>query len=417
MSRRFALQEVIDPNQATVVVERDAQGNTGDVRFDLSGLPRVDALLVGRPIGEVPGLVERVCGLCPAAHHLAGIRALEALAGAPAIPETALAIRRLLHLGSAVQVHAERAVMSRSPEAADAAAALRFAAQVKAAAGSPGHFPATAIPGGVSAAVSPEHLDQLSSALNTILDASLAAAEAALSRPAADDTFTGWNASLCDASGVPDLLGDHLKVARPGEVFAVIGPAEADDLIAEEIPGASAPRPYLAALGPMAGRYRVGPVAQLHIGPLGTPAARALQERWLDHGGADAARAVMAVHVLESVDQLLGRSALTGERLVTDVQIHDGVGVGWVDGPRGLLIHRYQCTSGTLTSSAILTPTAQNEPWLAGLLGAVPINQDSLADLEGAIREADPCLPCSSAPPGGMGLIVQHRDVVASEGA
>ncbi|HEX7661736.1 MAG TPA: hypothetical protein VF444_19880, partial [Pseudonocardiaceae bacterium] len=87
-----------------------------------------------------------------------------------------------------------------------------------------------------------------------------------------------------------------------------------------------------------------------------------------------------------------------------------GVGVGWVDGPRGLLVHRYATAAdGRLTGATLLTPTAQNEVWLAELLRqAAETTPDALEPgLEAAIREADPCLPCSSAPPGAMGVRVE----------
>ena len=85
-------------------------------------------------------------------------------------------------------------------------------------------------------------------------------------------------------------------------------------------------------------------------------------------------------------------------------------GTGWVDGPRGLLVHTYTCgADGVLTAARITTPTAQNEPWLARLLTAAASAPDDErpARLEASVRAADPCLPVSSAPEGGMGLTVE----------
>ena len=90
----------------------------------------------------------------------------------------------------------------------------------------------------------------------------------------------------------------------------------------------------------------------------------------------------------------------------------EGIATGLVDGPRGLLAHTYRSDpQGIITAATILTPTAQNEPWLADLLTEAIDREDvgRQAALEQSIREADPCLPLSSAPEGQMGLRVDTQ--------
>lgn len=413
---RLILDEILDPSEARVVVERDGDGRVTAARFDLVGLPRVDTLLVGRPVSGVPALVERLCGLCPAAHHLAGVRALESLAGTPAIPATADAVRRLLHFGSSLATLAPRSGVL-DPQGAAVLRDLGRDAVV--AAGSPHHFPVTAVPGGVTSRVSPEARDGLATRIDAAFDAAVMVARRLLATGAPGEPFSGADIALCDQDGVPDLLGARLRaVAADGTVLEPGASALGwDTLIAEAFPGRPAPRPYLVAWGPERGRYRVGPVAQLRIGPLRTPVAAGLQEEWLlARGGAGAARAIMAVHAVESIAGLVESEVLVGDDLTTSdtgapertsrAGVGAGIGVGWVDGPRGLLVHRYAAAAdGTLTAATILTPTAQNEPWLAELLRtAAGAAVDDALDMEDAIREADPCLPCSSAPAGEMGL-------------
>ena len=135
MTRHLVLDEIIDPGDARVLVERDERGRVRSARFALAGLPRVDAMLVGQSAAEVPALVERLCGICPAAHHLAGIRALEAVAGVAPTP-TAVAVRRLLHHGSIVAAHAARALAT---DRDDAFTLLQFGRAATAAAGSASH--------------------------------------------------------------------------------------------------------------------------------------------------------------------------------------------------------------------------------------------------------------------------------------
>ena len=419
------LNEMAGPYRARVVVERDQSGRTESAHLDLAGLPRVDALLIGQPVTEVPTLVEHLCGICPAAHHLAGIRALEALAGLTTVPPTAESVRRLLHHGSAVATHAGRFVSSHT----EASLLLRkFGRSAMAAAGSPGHFPTTAVPGGVAGPVSASARDELGARLGAATAAAMGIAGAFL----ADDdrlcAFGGADVALADCSGRPDLLGERLRaVTAAGEVVHEAASADGwGALIAEAQPGRVAPRPYLVSLGPTHGEYRVGPVAQLRIGALTTVRARRLQERWLAAGGsASAARAIMMLHSVEAIAALLESSALVaGPSTTAPAGVPRAEGVGWVDGPRGLLVHRYVTAGdGVARAVTILTPTAQNEPWLAGLLRAVvdasPVEGPDRMGLERAIREADPCLPCSSAPPGTMDLqvdTVMTTKMVGTEG-
>lgn len=433
MVQRWVLDEIIDPFGAKVVVDRAPDGTIREARFDLAGLPRVDALLTGHPVAEVPSLVERLCGVCPAAHHLAGIRALESLSGGVALPTAADLSRRLLHHASAIATHAVRAVTTSRD---DAVTLRRFAKEVTVAVGSPGHFPVTAVPGGVAVPVDAEARDRCLTLVPAALAAAVRIAERTLPVPGPVDAFTGADVALIDEKGRPDLFGTRLRaVAADGRVVidAAVA-AEWDRLVAESVPGDPAPRPYLLALGPEHGRYRVGPVAQLRIGGLGTPQAAALQADWSRRGGhAAAARTVVTVHSVEAIAALLARPELLDRRVRIDPpdRTGPGVGIGWVDGPRGLLVHRYQVAAdGRVSSATVLTPTAQNEYWLAQLLRRAidtghdpghpagdpghPVGESGrgqtgpIVELEDAIREADPCLPCSSAPVGAMGLVVEE---------
>ncbi|MCL2470222.1 MAG: nickel-dependent hydrogenase large subunit [Propionibacteriaceae bacterium] len=412
MIQHVDLSQVVDAAPARVVVTRDTSGEVTNVGFDLSGLPRVDAMLVGRPVVEVPALVEHLCGICPAAHHLAGVRALESLAGSAVVPPTAVAVRRLLHYASVIAIHATSLIVTHQDEAL---ALRRFAKAVMTAAGSPGHFPSTAVPGGVVAPVDASQRDLcVALAADTLLVAQRLA-ERELSAVALPDLFNGADVALVDDDGYVDLFGEFLR-ATASDGSLVIAGARADqwdELVAEAVPGSSAPRPYLKPLGSGSGAYRVGPVAQLRVGVMPTPVAASFQQMWRQSGGgAASARAVVTVHAVEAIAWLLGTPGLDEGPVRTDwsSDLPAAVGVGWVDGARGLLVHRYSTTENSRVAAAtILTPTAQNEPWLGELLRAAvgdTTGDEARAGLEEAIHEADPCLPCSSAPAGAMDLVV-----------
>jgi NAD-reducing hydrogenase large subunit len=430
VTQRFDLDEVIDPFEARVLVSRDSDGEVVQARFDLSAVPRIEPLLVGRPVVEVPPLVERLCGICPVPHHLAGVRALEALSGSVEVPAFAQALRRLLHYGSVASIHATRHIGS---DHDDAVTVREFAKAAMAAAGSPSHFPKTAVVGGVaSSIVEAQYVSSLAQ-LESAKAAILRIVGRVFARDSQPGTFNGADVALVDSDGNIDFLGERLRaVAADGAVVIEGATAQNwDELIIEAIPGDPAPRPYLAALGSKAGGYRVGPVAQLRVGKLPTPMAAKFQQEWLQVGGdALAARAVILLHCIEAIGDLLESDVIQGGDVPlksrVGLELADGhpelsgtgIGVGWVDGARGLLVHRYVAAAdGSMQDATILTPTAQNEYWLCELLRTAANSkaEDVYPLLEEAIREADPCLPCVLAPVGKMGLLVQTQTPVGGE--
>lgn len=436
---------VVDGAGAQVMVQLGAGGHVCDAWFDLGALPRVEGLLRGRPVADVPTMIEHLCGICPVAHHLAGARALDAFTGAVPITPTAQTVRRLLQHGAVLQTHARGVVQ------VDAGRALRlesFARKVMAAAAGPSHFPRCAVPGGVAAAITVADRDSLVSEADVAVEqaADLVDQIEARARPTQLPTFTGHDLALVDQGGALDLYGEQLRAVAADNTVVIEGACAAEwpDLVAESRPGATASRPFLRAVGPDRGAYRVGPVAQLRVAThLSTAVAESARERWaVAAGGAEWARAVVALHAAEVIQDLLSRPDVVGDCLVAPVQcgVVPGGGVyggsakvvtGWVDGARGLLVHTYRVDDdGRLADATITTPTAQNEGWLAALLLAAASENDICAKgiearpphglgttMESAVHEVDPCLPCSSLPVGRMGLKLIVIDALGNTAA
>lgn len=416
---KINLDEIIDPMQGRVVISPDSQGKS-HAHFDLQGLPRIDGMLVGKSALEALKMTEHLCGICPVAHHLAGIRALDALSGNTEISREAELTRRLLHYGSVVETHSLRFLR----QDRDSGVRLKkVSKQMLVAAGSPGHFPVTAIPGGVRNLPNIEDLQNLQAELPAVIASAEKLCELAFNKQSHAEVFsqfTGADLALINEDGNPDIFGNRVRAARAGSTWKEFDFAQWNQQVAEENPGAPAPRPYMSALGAKEGRYRVGPVAQLSVGVLPSELASAAQARWLA-GSRDAAsaRAVITLHVLEKTVELVSellRLLAPGEpeesQSVEQTGFKEGVATGLVDGPRGLLAHSYRTDSqGMISAATILTPTAQNEPWLADLLTQAISREDTgrQAALEQSIREADPCLPLSSAPEGRMGLRVDTQ--------
>ena len=431
-TRTLRLNQLVEGTGATVEARLSPDGAVADAWFTMEGMPRIEPLLVGRPVVDVPGIVERVCGICPVAHHLAGVRALESLLGTPPLTPTADALRRLLHHGAVLQTHAQRLAGVDAARARDLGG---FARGVVAAAGADSHFPRCAVPGGVLAPLPVVRRDELVAEVGRALEQALAVLDMVASQQR-DATpipeYAGHDLALVDESGALDLYGDRLRAVASDGSLTVDGASAGDwrDLVTESRPGDASSRPYLRALGVVAGGYRVGPVAELRAAAgLHTPLAATARRRWAEAGGdATWARAVVTLHVVEVLAELLDLPALVAGPLLVETGTVGTVsreGSGWVDGARGLLVHSYRTDgAGMLSGATITTPTAQNEAWLAGLLGSFlhahglfdPLGSPPgrlRAPLEAAIREADPCLPCTSLPFGRMPVRLRITDAAS----
>jgi coenzyme F420-reducing hydrogenase alpha subunit len=70
----------------------------------LEGERLFEGILVGRPAAEAPWLTSRICGICPIAHNLASLKAVEAALGV--IPnKTTILLRKLMVFSQIIQSH------------------------------------------------------------------------------------------------------------------------------------------------------------------------------------------------------------------------------------------------------------------------------------------------------------------------
>ena len=57
----------------------DAQGEVANAYFQIPELRGFERFCVGRLAEDMPNLTDRICGVCPEAHHLAATKALDEL--------------------------------------------------------------------------------------------------------------------------------------------------------------------------------------------------------------------------------------------------------------------------------------------------------------------------------------------------
>ncbi len=75
----------------------DAEGNVANTYFQIPELRGFERFCVGRPIEEMPLLTNRICGVCPEAHHMAAAKAADAVYHVDP-PSAAKKLRELLYM-------------------------------------------------------------------------------------------------------------------------------------------------------------------------------------------------------------------------------------------------------------------------------------------------------------------------------
>ena len=82
----------------------DAAGDVANTTFQVPELRGFESFCVGRPVEEMPALTNRICGVCPEAHHLAAAKAADAVYGVDP-PRPAKLLRELLYSAFFVTDH------------------------------------------------------------------------------------------------------------------------------------------------------------------------------------------------------------------------------------------------------------------------------------------------------------------------
>jgi NAD-reducing hydrogenase large subunit len=414
-------------------------------------------------------MVQRLCGICPVSHHLAAAKAMDRIVGGEQLTPTAEKMRRLMHYGQMFQSHAlhffhlaspdllfgtdgtaasafgaaaERRnvleVAARYPDLAVQAVMMRRYGQevIKATAGKKIHGTG-AIPGGVNKNLSLAERDALLRELDQML--AWARGALAIARQFTLDhlvelipfgSFDSNHLSIVRAAdGALDLYHGVLRaVDKDGQrIVDGIDYQRYLDVVGEEVrPWSYMKFPFLKALGPERGWYRVGPLARMNTCSfIPTPEAEAARQEFLGltKGRPNNitmcyhwARMIELLHAIEAIRDLLHDPDLQGDDLVTSGPRREET-VGVIEAPRGTLFHHYRVDrhDAVTMCNLIVSTTNNNEPMNRAVTkvaqdhftGKAEITEGLLNHIEVAIRAYDPCLSCATHAVGQMALVVE----------
>ena len=446
-----------------VTIHLDENNQVDEARLHIVEFRGFERFIRGRLLWEVPVIVQRLCGICPVSHHLAAAKAMDQIVGVDTLPPTAEKMRRLMHYGQVMQSHVLHffhlaapdllfgfgadltkrnifEVIRENPELGLRAVLMRKYGQeiIEATAGKKIHGTG-AIPGGINRNLDIATRDRLLAQVDQMLE--WAQDALAIARNYVQDhaalvagfgTFPSSHMGLVrEGDGALDLYHGRLRAldAQGAPIFDMLPYEKYHEVLVEDVRSWSYMKfPFIKALGPDDGWYRVGPLARMNTATfIDTPLANAAQQALRAFSGGmnhstlanHWARMIEVVHCVEKIRELLHDPDLQGTDLVAKGERRfEGIGV--IEAPRGNLIHHYKVDEhDQVTYCNLIVSTTQNNEGMnravkdvavTHLSGQAKITEGMLNHVEVAIRAYDPCLSCATHALGQMPLQVEILD-------
>jgi F420-non-reducing hydrogenase large subunit len=438
----------------------DEQGEVANTYFQIPELRGFERFCVGRPVEEMPLLTNRICGVCPEAHHMAAAKAADAVYGVDP-PSAAKKLRELLYMGFYFTDHTTHFYALGGPDfvmGPDAPVAERNILGVIHKVGLEiggkviqarkyGHtivemlggrkvHPCTSIPGGVTKGLTEEErveIEKMGRWGIEFAQFSLQLFEdMVLGNPFYLDLIVGdiythrtHYIGLVDEQNRVNFYEGLVSVVDPnGKRLGKYAPDEYTDWIAERVePWTYLKFPYLKKVGwkgfvdgEDSGVYAATPLSRLNAADgMATPLAQAEYEKFYETLGGKPVHQRLATHWARLIELLYSAERLV--ELATDPEITSPdihtvptktptEGVGIVEAPRGTLTHHYWTDErGLLTKVNLIVGTTNNYAPISMSIGKAAkklihngtvVTEGLLNQVEMAFRAYDPCFGCAT---------------------
>ena len=467
MGRKITIEPVTRiEGHGRVTIHLNDEGAVEQTYFHVDEFRGLEKFCEGRPYYEMPQITQRICGICPISHHLAGAKASDGVARVEP-PRPAKLLRELMHMGQTVQSHgmhffhlaapdllfgfdadpAERnvfRVIRENPQLALKAVNLRrYGQQIIERLGGKRIHANFAVPGGVNNPLTEENRKAIAAEQAVMIDVAKEAIsiikgwlEANKEVAAGFASFPSNYMGLVDKEGGLQLYDGEIRVkGAEGQYLAQFKPANYLSYIAEHVESWSyLKHPYYRNQGFPQGFYRVGPLGRLNvIDKIGTPLAQEEFKQFRSINGGKPvegslyyhyARMIELLYCLECIGQLLDDPDIMSNNIRT-FPLPDklpGQGVGVIEAPRGTLFHDYGTDEDGLLTRVNLIVATGNNNWAmhtaAGQVAKAFVDGNKLTEgmlnrVEAAIRCYDPCLSCATHALGRMPLEVT---LIAADG-
>jgi F420-non-reducing hydrogenase large subunit len=447
------------------------EGDVANAYFQVPELRGFERFCVGRLAEDMPIITNRICGVCPEAHHMASVKALDVLFGVEP-PPAARKVRELLYSAFYVADHTTHFYALGGPDfivGPDAPPSERNILgvirkvgpdtgrqviecrarnhRVIEMLGGRGIHPAAGLPGGWSKAVTEDERAEIRDIAGKNVDFALMSLKAfddmVLGNPAymelvTSDTYLHRTYSMgtVDAENRVNFYDGTIRVVDPdGGEFVRYRPSEYAEHIAERVePWTYLKFPYLKKVGwkgltdgPESGVYAATPLSRLNVSDsMATPGAQEHFEKMYETFGSGKVngryRPVhhrLATHWARLIELLYAAERML--ELANDPEITSPEVRNIPEGIRGELTHHYVSDDrGVLKKVNLIVGTTNNHAPIAMSIkraaeklitrGTV-VEEGLLNRVEMAFRLYDPCFSCAThSLPGKMPLVVNIRD-------
>jgi F420-non-reducing hydrogenase large subunit len=460
MNRRV----VIDPitrleGHGRIEIRLDGTGRVIRTYFQVPDFKGFETFCVGRAVEEMPTLTQKICGVCPTAHHIAAVKALDDLFSVSP-PPAARVIRELMHTAFIFEDHLLHFFYLGGPDilvngrhfpggtnlfgalqavgeslGGRVMAIRRDVRGLIAMAGGSALYPVCGLPGGVSKPVSEANrrtmIETADRALTFAVDV-LAMFHRKILR---DEGFIKmarnpefalqtYYMGMVDTDDRVNFYDGDIRIVSPaGAPFNRFPAADYLDHLQERVDAYTYMKPvFLKAVGwhgfmdgRKSGIYRVGPLARLNAARgMATPLAHAEYERLYAAVGTKPAHNTMLYHWARLIEVLYAAErmvALAHHPQLTDATVRNlptgspTRGVGVCEAPRGTLIHHYETDDRAIVTRLNLLVATQNnaaaiclsvEKAARSLIKNGLVTDSILQQVEMAYRAYDPCLACAT---------------------
>ncbi|MBI3162537.1 MAG: Ni/Fe hydrogenase subunit alpha [Chloroflexi bacterium] len=452
----------------------DDKGDVANSYFQIPELRGFERFCVGRPVEEMPLLTNRICGVCPEAHHMAAAKAADAVYHVDP-PRPAKMLRELLYSAFYCTDHTTHFYALGGPDfvmGPDAPVAERnilgvihkvgleiggkviqmrkYGHTVVEIIGGRKVHPCTSIPGGITKGITEEQRKEIEDMGRWAIDFAQFSLKVfndiVLGNKAYVDLIVGdvythrtYYMGTVDANNKVNFYDGNVRVVDPdGKEFVKYEPKDYATHIAEHVePWTYLKFPYLKKIGWKgfvdgidSGIYMATPLSRLNASDgMATPLAQEEYQKFYEIFGGKPVHQRLATHWARLIELLY--AAERWVELVTDPEITSpnvhtrptGVpteGVGIVEAPRGTLTHHYWTDErGVLTKVNLIVGTTNNYAPIqmsthkaaVNLIKNGNVNEGLLNMVEMAFRAYDPCFGCAThSLPGQMPLQVTIHD-------
>ena len=400
----------------------DEQGNVANTYFQVPELRGFEQFCVGRAAEDMPAITSRICGVCPEAHHMAAVKALDKLLGVEP-PPAAKKIRELFYMAFFVTDHTTHFYALGGPDfilgpdappgernilgvvrkvgvgigkqVIDCRARNHHVIQML---GGRGVHPTAGVAGGWSKAISEAERAEIEAIADKNIEFALFTLQLVekivLANPAYLELVTAdiyhhrtYSMGTVDEKNRANFYDGVIRVVDPeGTEFLRYAPADYASHIAERVePWTYLKFPYLKKIGwkgfedgTESGVYTATPLSRLNVSDsLATARAQEYFERFYTtfgkkrvNGRFQPVHHRLATHWARLIELLYAAERM--KELVTDPEITSphvrnlpdrmvGVGVGCVEAPRGTLTHHYVTDDkAVITKANLIVGTTNN---------------------------------------------------------